>query len=70
MSTTLADLPSTLADAVQMARAALPSRPRYGLPTPVITDPELRAWVAEYSSSGELAKALADVAASDPDLAD
>ena len=70
VSVKLSDLPPALAEAVRVARATLlPVSASHGLPEPVITDPDLRDWVREYSRSGELAAAIADVARSDADLA-
>ena len=65
----LTDLPPVLAEAVRVARASLPVRSHDGLPEPVITDSDLRDWLSEFSRSGELAAAIADVIVDDADLA-
>jgi hypothetical protein len=64
----LTDLPSKLAEAVRVARADLPEITVHGRPEPVITDPALREWIQEFTASGELAAAIQDIAANDPDL--
>jgi hypothetical protein len=63
----LATLPSPLADAVRAAR----ERRRGFAPEPFTRrdpDPVLREWAREVIESGDLEAAIAEVAASDPDL--
>ncbi len=69
MTAKLANLPAKLAEAVRTARADLPEFKVHGRPEPVIVDPALREWVREFSSSGELAAAIQDIASNDADLA-
>lgn len=68
MSVRLADLPQPLADAVAQARARIGELN----PQPFIApdlNPEVREWLHEMLRSGEFAKLIEEVAASDPDLA-
>jgi hypothetical protein len=69
VSVDLEALPVSLADAVIAARARLRrvdhERGSFELRTP---DPVIGEWVRESIDSGELAAALRDVAAGDPDL--
>jgi hypothetical protein len=67
MTVDLATLPAPLAEAVRAAR----SRRQGFTPKPFSRrqpDPELRAWAREVIESGDLATAIAEVAAEDPDL--
>lgn len=63
----LATLPAPLADAVRAARArrrgVVPARFTRRSP-----DPAVREWARAVIESGELAAAIAEVAAEDPDL--
>jgi hypothetical protein len=67
MATRLADLPQPLASAVGRARAQVSVRPTT-FPRREI-DPTLAAWVKDSIDTGVLALAIAEVAATDPELA-
>ncbi|MGQ0826750.1 MAG: hypothetical protein ACT4OX_17295 [Actinomycetota bacterium] len=67
MATRLADLPQPLAAAVARARAQVAVQPK-SLP-PRDIDPVIAAWAKDAIDSGALAEAIAEVAATDPDLA-
>jgi hypothetical protein len=69
MSASLTELPPALAAAVRRARSGLSPRRSWGRPVPTITDPALRAWIADVSRSGELDEAIRGVADGDADLA-
>lgn len=63
----LATLPAPLADAVRAARG----RRKGFVPQPFVRrhpDPDVRTWAREVIESGDLEAAIAEVAASDPDL--
>jgi hypothetical protein len=67
MTLDLDTLPTPLADAVRAARA----RRKGFTPKPFVAkglDPVIGEWARSVIESGELAAAIADVAASDPDL--
>lgn len=67
MATRLADLPQPLAAAVARARTQVSVRPK-PLPRRDI-DPAIAAWAKDAINSGAVAEAIAEVAATDPDLA-
>ena len=69
VSVRLTDLPPNIAAVVRSARAELGDHPSQGRPKAVIDDPDLRQWVRDFADSGDLAAAIREVAADDPDLA-
>ena len=68
MAGNVTNLPSELESSVARARAARADRPVLTMPRRVL-DPTLGAWAQEILDTGELDRALAAVAASDPELA-
>ena len=69
MTIEVRDLPEAVREAAVRARASLP---KFEI-VPIDTTPlpaAFSAWADEFIESGELDRALREVAASDPDLAD
>jgi hypothetical protein len=69
VSVRLTDLPPNIAAVVRSARAELGHQPSHGRPKAVTEDADLRQWVREFVDSGELAAAIQEISADDPDLA-
>ena len=68
MSINVRDLPPDVATAVARARAAIPAREFVPIDTTPLS-PEFAAWARDLVASGDLKRALLEVAATDPELA-
>ena len=68
MAIEVRDLPEAVREAAVLARASLPKADITPLDTTPLP-PKFTAWAEQFVASGELARALQEAAAGDPDLA-